>query len=104
MCNKCKEVSIPNINARKREIDIIINNVKFDFFAKFNDNFESKLVGSAKRNLVYSIKGQKWDLDYQLLLSKRYDAKIVREWFFDTFKKYAKGKYNVVNSKSVIYF
>lgn len=105
-CDKCKFVTKSIVKKRKIQFIEIAEKIRKDYKKEFGKFFNTNMVGSARRNLVYQKSDSKWDIDWQIYINPNImeglDENEIRNWFFEKFKKYGKTKFSIKNSTSAI--
>lgn len=103
--NKCKRVTKKNSKKARERSEKLIKDVRKHLKTKYK--FDSRLVGSSKRNTIVQVNGKPYDLDYQCILTKNSkklneSPTVIKNDFFEAFKMKKSKNEEVQNSTTAV--
>lgn len=103
--NRCKRVSKKQSLKARNRANKLINDVRRQLKSKYK--FDSRLVGSSRRNTIVQVDGKPYDLDYQCILtknSKKFNElpTVIKNDFFEAFKLKKSKTEKVQNSTTAV--
>jgi hypothetical protein len=101
----CKRVSKNNSKKARERSEKLIKEVRKYLKKKYK--FDSRLVGSSKRNTIVQVNGKPYDLDYQCILTKNSKKlnelpTVIKNDFFEAFKLKKSKNEKVQNSTTAV--
>lgn len=101
----CSRVSKKSSKKARERSEKLISDVRKLLKSKYK--FDSRLVGSAKRNTIIQVNGKPFDLDYQCILTKNSkkiveSPTVIKNDFFEAFKLKKTKNEKIQNSTTAV--